>query len=329
MGVAQFPAARAESGARMHKGITIALACGLISALLFTVGRTVSAAGLFASISVLPAMLVGLAYGTRSASVACLTGIFCVIMLATLFDGGLYGIVIAFPCWLIVRYALMNKKTSAGNVQWYPVGSALARVSLYGAMALTLAAIASFDPDGGFRETVERSLRALFSRTLALGSDPSAEILLQRTVDIFPGMFVAGWLMVLCLNAIFAQSLLFKRGLNARPTPIYSQMSAPEWLYWALVGAAILALLGDGNIEYLGRNLAIVFAAPFFFIGLGIVHVVVRRQALPGMAIIAFYFLLIISSWTLVAVVGLGFFEQWTALRQRYLPQPNDHEEES
>jgi len=314
----------------MHKGIWIAIGCGVLSALLFGMGRLVPTAGLFAVVAAFPPMMVGLAFGTRSVSIASLTGVFAAILSTSLVEGGFYGVFIAFPAWLVVRTALMSRQSGAGDVEWYPIGAAVARLALFGAMVLMLGAIATQSDAAGFRGSVEELLRAMFAQRLGItGSEPGTDAMIQATVNIFPGMFIAGWMLIMILNAVLAQAFLVKQGANARPTPTYTMLDAPEWVYWALVGSAILALLGSGDIEYLGRNLVIVLAAPFFYIGLGIVHIVVRRQAIPALAFMAFYFLLFISTWTFVAVAGLGFFEQWAALRNRFAPaQINPNEED-
>jgi len=328
MGDTRFPALQFFSGAEMHKGIVFAFGCGFASAIMSTAGQSGSGLGvLLANFAMLPPIMIGLAYGTRSAAIASLTGLFAVVALSNLVAGGIYGVTIAFPSWLVVRYGLMNRTPSGGDIQWYPVGHTLAKLAGYGAMVLVLAAIANFDTEGGFRGAVEDLLGRFFADRIG-GGDIERSILVERTVQYFPGIAVAGWLLVVTINSVLAQYLLARRDLQVRPTPRYSQLEAPEWLYWALVGSAVLALAGGEQFEYIGRNLVVVFAAPFFFIGLGIVHLLVRRFSLPGMALMAFYILLVVLGWPMVAVAGLGFFEQWTGLRKRYVGLSNDPEEE-
>ena len=328
MGDTRFPALQSFSGAEMHKGIVFAFGCGFASAIMSTAGQSGSGLGvLLVNFAMLPTIMIGLAYGTRSTAIASLTGLFTVIALSNLFAGGIYGVTIAFPCWLVVRYGLMNRTPSGGTVEWYPIGNTLANLAGYGAMVLALAAVVNFNEEGGFRGAVENLLGTFFASRIG-GSDVEQSILIERTVNFFPGLAVAGWLLVVTVNTVLAQMLLSRRGLQVRPTPSYSRLDAPEWLYWALVGAAVLALAGGEKFEYIGRNLAIVFAAPFFFIGLGIVHLLVRRLSLPGMALAAFYIFIVVLGWPMVAVAGLGFFEQWAGLRERYVGLSNDHEEE-
>ena len=71
-------------------------------------------------------------------------------------------------------------------------------------------------------------------------------------------------------------------------------------------------------MEYIGRNLALVLAVPYFFLGLAIVHSAARRMAMAGLLLVTFYFVIVISGWAALVVVGIGLFEQWIGLRNRF-----------
>ena len=95
-----------------------------------------------------------------------------------------------------------------------------------------------------------------------------------------------------------------------------------------MAAATVLVLVGGEQVDYLGRNLAIVFAAPFFFIGLGIIHLLMRKFPLPFMALSAFYIFITVLGWPMLAVAALGFFEQWAGIRLKHGGRANDPEEE-
>ena len=114
----------------MHKGIVLAFGCGLASALMSYAGHSGSGLGvLLANFAMLPLIIVGLAYGTRSTAVASLTGVIAVIAFSNLLAGGIYGVTIAAPAWLMVRYGLMSRAPLSGSLQWYPIGNTLAIVT--------------------------------------------------------------------------------------------------------------------------------------------------------------------------------------------------------
>ena len=131
---------------------------------------------------------------------------------------------------------------------------------------------------------------------------------------------------MIAANATLAQRLVKKLGKNLRPTPTYNRLTLPDWISWFLVASASLALIGSGDIEYMGRNLAMITATPFFFVGLAIIHSVTRYVNFPMAMLLGTYLALLMTSWAAVVVAGVGIIEQWYNLRQR-LPALNRNEE--
>ena len=67
------------------------------------------------------------------------------------------------------------------------------------------------------------------------------------------------------INAVVAQAILLKAGINIKAAFNYSRINIPEWLYWALSCSVASILFGSENIEYIGRNLSLIFLIPFLF----------------------------------------------------------------
>ena len=87
-------------------------------------------------------------------------------------------------------------------------------------------------------------------------------------------------------------------------------------------------MIGSGSFEYVGRNLAITLSIPFFLVGLAVVHTLVRQLKSPGIALAAFYFFMVISSWAIFVAAVIGFFEPWNKLRQKFNTPRAPEEEE-
>ena len=115
----------------------------------------------------------------------------------------------------------------------------------------------------------------------------------------------------------YAQGLLAKGKKNLRPSPRLRELMLPEWPSWALVGSAALALIGTGEIGYLGRNLFIVFAVPYFFLGLSVVHVLASSLRFPAMLLALVYLVTLATGWFALVIGGIGILEQWVGLRRR------------
>ena len=89
---------------------------------------------------------------------------------------------------------------------------------------------------------------------------------------------------------------------------------------WPLVGTAVVALVSSGDMEYLAHNLVLIFAAPYFFLGLAVVHCLARLAPGKGFVLTAFYVTLgLFLAFAGVAVIGLGVIEQWAGVRRRFV----------
>jgi uncharacterized protein YybS (DUF2232 family) len=137
-------------------------------------------------------------------------------------------------------------------------------------------------------------------------------------VPMFPGAIGISWLVMTIFNAVMAQNILVKMKKAIRPTPAFVELQLPQWISWPLVAACALALLGAGEMEYTGRNLAMILSLPLFFLGLAVVHTWARGvKSGSWMVLVAFYLVLILSGWATLLVAGIGLIELWSGLRHR------------
>ena len=312
----------------MPRQALIAAGGGALSALLSVRFISGGSGGLlFAYLGLLPIAMVGLGLGMRAGSIA----IFCRCGRGDRAQqpspGGNLWRHDRGPGWIIIRLALMNRVAPNGDVEWYPAGRILCRLTGLGAIYLVLTALMHFDVPGGFESATAGYLNKLLTIPAGLQLE-DRKALIDRFIPLFPGYAVISWLLMLIVNGMMAQGLLVRMGRNLRPSPAYARMNAPEWLYWTIVIAAIFTLAGSGNVEYVARNLVLVCALPFFFIGLGIVHVMVQRLTQPSIALTVMYILLIFFPALGLAVAIMGFAEQWAGLRNRFGLSPQNTEEE-
>ena len=126
------------------------------------------------------------------------------------------------------------------------------------------------------------------------------------------------------LNASIAMTILTRTKRTKRPKIKIADLNLPDWMSWFFVIAAIIALLGGGEMKFLGQNLALILATPFFFLGLAVVHNLARYVALPGLLLTSFYLVLILSGWIALAVMAAGIIEQWIGLRRYFGPKKTE-----
>jgi len=320
----------------------MAIAAGMASAffVLSLVSGSILAMPLF-YLAPMPLYLAGLAWGAKAAGVAMLGGTLAVGVAGGLLLTMPYAVVMAVPAWLICRQVLLNRPLTAGQgaanqgvagqgvagtaTDWYPIGDILAWMTM---AALGIFMVAAMSIDGGdqdVRDAVAGGLATGFEQMAPhLGPEAIANSV-AAMAPLFPGMLGANWLLMTVVNAVMAQGLLRRGGRNARPTPVYSELTLPQWCAWPLLAAAVMALVGSGDMQYLGRNMALVAATPFFMLGLAVVHFIVARLKARGGLLIIFYMILLVSGWAALVVAGVGLLELWIGLRHRYAGGTGPH----
>jgi hypothetical protein len=269
----------------------------------------------------LPLLLVGLGLGAAVLPVAAVTGIGLVAAFAGIAAAGVYGGLHAFPSWLVVRLALA-RKSAGGDVggQWSSAGAVLCWLAGLAAIMVLIGAIGAWgNVEGSVREVLASALAVAAS---ALDAGDRDRMVTQITPFFLGGMGVM-WVTMIAINSVMAQSLLVRGGRNVRPSPQWSDLSLPDWISFPLVAAALIGLVGDGDLRYLGRNLVLVFLVPYFFVGLAVIHGLARKMPASGMLLAGFYMILGFAFPGMgVAVAALGVIEEWVGVRRRFAITP-------
>ncbi|MBM3564866.1 MAG: DUF2232 domain-containing protein [Alphaproteobacteria bacterium] len=306
----------------MSKNILFAVVAGAasaVAALSFLVGAP--GAMMLIYVGPLPLILAGLSLGLKPALIAALTGV-TTSGVATGGNGALlYAAGHALPAILIIGLALQRRADPESEGRWYPHGHIVAWLALLAAFALAAAALTLSDGDG-FRAAVTAHIEKGLGLLMPQLESTDLDRIGRMMSGLFPGWIAASWVAMAVVNAVIAEVILTRSDRAIRPKPAWgADMTLPDWLSWALVGAAILALfgalIGAGDVGYMGRNLALVLALPYFLLGLAVVHGLAYRTQQPRAILVGFYAILIVSSWALLAVAAIGVLENWIGLRDR------------
>jgi len=321
------------SGMTMSKETLFAVGAGVFSAFAATAFiNQAPGAMMLVYLADLPLFLAGFAFGPQSAAISGAAGFMISGMLGGGLSAGIFGLLQALPVWLVVRQMLLQRpaimaapggtgtaRPDEGNVEWYPAGDMVCWLTMLVAAIMLVATVAGLSGDHG-------SLSALISDNLdrmlqAMTPDwgPAQRTrMVDLMVPMFPGAIGISWLVMTIFNAVMAQNILVKMKKAIRPTPAFVDLQLPQWISWPLVAACALALLGAGETEYTGRNLAMILSLPLFLLGLAVVHTWARGvKSGSWMVLVAFYLVLILSGWATLLVAGIGLIELWSGLRHR------------
>ena len=303
----------------MPQVIGYAVLAGLISSALFLALSTgLPGMVLLAYFVQLPLLLAGLSMGLAASVVAAAAAILVCGLIAGVVAAGMFALVQAIPAAMVVRQALLARQ-DAGGLEWYPPGLVLAQLTALAVLGITAAFVVLLGYPGGLEgvlaDFLSSALAGLGASDVAVSAGPD----LDRWMFLFPGLMAASWLVMVAVNAVLAQLLAVRLGVNRRPSPKLSELELPGGVWPAIGVAALLALLGAGGLGFLGRSLLIVLAVPYVFLGLAVVHAFARRVTHRRLALTLFYGAIMLLGWPIVMVLLLGLVEDWAHVRQRFL----------
>ena len=303
----------------MSRNTLYALGGGAASAVLYL---ATPIGGLFAT---LPLLLAGLASGTRAGAIACLVGFTAISALTNPLVGGLYAILYGVPALVVVRQTLMHQPSPTRAASWYPAGGIISGLSATGIGLLVVAAAAAWSSGDDLQAITTRGLNAIMTEMPQL-DEAMRERVVNMLVSIFPGLACASMLLVTLANGILAQTILVRQKRNIRPAGSFADATLPEWMSWLLVIAAALSLVGSDEVRYMGHNLAVIAALPFFFVGLSVFHRLARLAQFSWLILTVFYVMLSVFSAAAILVVAIGVIDQWFGLKSRFGGLSNDQE---
>ncbi len=304
----------------MSQALALAVLAGIISGGLALLPLTGSIGLVLLGYFVqLPLMLTGLTMGLMAALIAVVCAALVNALIAGPIAALIFFIAFALPAIVVVRQALLSRAAS-GDTVWYPPGLILGILTAMATLGLVIGFAMFMGQPGGLLGVIDRSLtEAIREITEAAGQGVPDLSPLRARLWMIPAAVAASWLIMAALNAVIAQALAVRSGWNRRPSPSFSSLDLPIWL-WPLMGiATLLAILGgSSDLGFLGRASLIVLATPFAFVGLAVIHKFANRWSHRQLGLAAIYAGIIVFNWPILAVVALGLVEDWAHLR-RYM----------
>ena len=299
----------------MPHPLGLAILCGLISGALFISLLFGLPGMLLVYFAQLPVLFAGLTLGLTGSGIAVIGATVVIALMVGMAAALGYGVLHALPALFSVRQALL-RRTDQGRTEWFPVGLLLTQLTVLAGLGVILAFVLLGGQPGGLPGFIEEHLREGLSELGLLDEAATPTPDLARLAAVIPGFTASSSLLMVMINFMLAQLLAVRAGWARRPTPDFDRLELPGWLWPGIAGAALLVLAG-GIIGDLGWSLLIVLVVPYLFLGLALVHVVVRRWSRPGLALGAIYGAMILLGWPILLVLFLGFVEDWAHLRRR------------
>ena len=140
---------------------------------------------------------------------------------------------------------------------------------------------------------------------------------------LFPGLMAASWLVMVVINAVLAQALAVRLGWNRRPSPDLSELELPSWL-WPAIGVGRAARAARRRRLRLSRALAADRAGGALRVpgSRGDPRARAPLVASRGWRWRRVYAAMVLLGWPILAVLLLGFVEDWAHVRQPFAVAP-------
>ena len=301
----------------MPHPLGLAVLCGLISGVLFMSLLFGLPGMLLVYFAQLPVLFAGLTLGLTGSGIAVIGAIIMIGLMVGMAAALGYALLHALPALFTLRQALL-RRDDRGQTEWFPIGLLLTQLTVLAGLAVVLAFVLLGGEPGGLPGFIEQHLRAGLIELGLLDQSEQPSPDLARLAAVIPGFTASSSLLMVVVNFMLAQLLAVRLGWARRPTPDFDRLELPGWLWPGIALAALLVLVG-GIVGDLGWSLLIVLVMPYLFLGLALVHVLVRRWPRPGLALGAIYGAMILLGWPILLILLLGFVEDWAHLRRRWV----------
>lgn len=297
----------------------LAIVGGVISTVVYVLaGHGAFGGMLLAYFAPLPVFAVGLGLGAAAGAISSLVAAVIMLVVGGVVAASVYALMNAIPMIILLRLAMLSRTNEQGDQEWYPSGHLIVTASTIAAVIFTIGAFWFETAPAGLEDTVQTFVRDLVQQMAPNIPDHQMEPMVQMVSRILPGFIGASWLIMTVINGALAQGALVRFGKNLRPSPSLTSMEFPQWFPILTAIAAAMAAILPGALGFFGQNLMIILIAPFFFMGLAVVHAVCRKRPSSTVLLVTFYTFLTIFGWPVILVVLLGLIEQWAGFRRRF-----------
>ncbi len=261
----------------------------------------------------LPLMMAGLALGWTAALIAGTAMMAAVAVAAGTVFVLPAAVGVALPALVVSNRALLWRNAADGTLHWYPPGHVLAWLTATGLVLMLIGMALVVGRPEGIRGFVTEVIGQTLDMVAAEVPEETRKKVADMWVPMFPAMVIGSWLVMSALNAIGAQALVARLGRARRTTPVYRELTLPDWLGIALTVAVVAAVLTGGDPGYAATNMVVVLLVPFVCLGLAGIHRWAFGRPNARLVLAATYGLLILAiGWAAAAVAGLGLVRFWT-----------------
>lgn len=273
-----------------------------------------------------PLFLAGFSAGTIAAAVGGIVGTVGVLSFLAPVYGAFYALLYAVPVAVLTAMALRPRAVVNGQAVWDQGGNLVTAMSVYPAALFLLLVMLVGDHGGGLLAITQTALAGAEDKLLSIVTEgreatdrdrEAVHFMVTSAPQYVPGMAMFAWIFATAVSMGFAYSIAWRQKWALRPGFTLGDMQIPTWVIYAAAASGLGAFFAPAPFDYVGKNLAIVLAAPFFFVGLAVAHALINRTRAALFLMIVFYLVMMLVPHVAIMVVLLGAVDQWVDFRKR------------
>lgn len=303
----------------------IGMAGGLASAVLFysAVRGSVGLSIVLFLLTPLPSLITGLGWGIAAAIAGAVAGALVMAgTVGTTFGIG-YFLALGLPIIIVTHLATLVRYNSDQTLaEWYPAGSVLGAIALYGGLLPVLVAPLF----GGTYQVLEADIVRYLQR-IAQQAPPDSSWrmapeqmsrIASMWIDVLPGALAAYWTLFFALNSYLAYRITQASGLLPRPPFRVSRIELPAV---AAIGfaAALFAISAAGAPRIIGASFMGSLFVAFLIMGFTVAHAYGQTRG-AWVTPAAYVTAIFANGIALPLIAGVGLGETAFRFRDRLLP---------
>ena len=295
--------------------ILLALAAGLISAIVFVSATTGPMLTKFVMFFLTPSTLylAGLGLGPTGAAIAAGTGATVILLLSNPLTALLYGVSAGLPAFVTTRLALLGRDDN-GHMEWYPIGRIVMATALFGGAFAALALLMM----GNDLDTLTKTMRGVVEQFVKNNlpnmpgkpgvTDAQIDEITANSMRMLPASLAVVAMSSILFNLWLAGRITLASGRLTRPWPDLSQITLPGIAAFFMLAAIAMTFAGGGAGMFAG-TFAGAFTFAFALIGVCVAHVLSRGSPWRNFLLASLYAAIVLytpAAALLLAIVGLA-----------------------
>ncbi len=296
-----------------NKPTLIAVACGLITAMLFLAPLTLGGLGfVMSTFTAMPLFVVALGFGTFNGIVAGVVAAVAVSVFTGFYGALAVGGATLFPA-IWIGHMIGLSRDENGEAEWFPVSTILFRMALMcAAIVFGFGALIGYTPELALEQAQAIMQQIAAAQSQASGAEVlSAEVIKEQSAaiaNLIPLAMPISLLLLMVLNLILAARFARKRGWILRPQVNLPLETAMPQVAVGVFAIAIALSFLSGPIALIAQVITGAMVGAFLLVGLATLHFLTIGTPIRGVFLGITYFALLMSRTLagVVALIGVG-----------------------